>query len=89
MALDERDVPRVGFVVSKAVGNAVVRARTKRILRHLAREHVADIPVNFDVVVRANPAIAGKPSREVDAEFSRMLAKAVSRAKARAQGTSA
>ena len=27
--------PRVGFVVSKAVGNAVVRNRTKRVLRHV------------------------------------------------------
>ena len=32
--------PRVGFVVSKAVGNAVARNRVKRRLRHLARERL-------------------------------------------------
>ena len=35
---------RVGFVVSKAVGNAVVRNRVKRRLRHLAREHLDRAP---------------------------------------------
>ena len=49
---------RVGFVVSKAVGNAVVRNRVKRQLRHLARERVSLLPAGSLVVVRANPAAA-------------------------------
>ena len=36
--------PRVGFVVSKAVGNAVVRNRTKRVLRALMRARIAQVP---------------------------------------------
>jgi ribonuclease P protein component len=32
--------PLVGFIVSKAVGNAVVRNRVQRRLRHLARDRV-------------------------------------------------
>ncbi|MEV7429511.1 ribonuclease P protein component [Nocardioides sp. NPDC092400] len=51
--------PRVGFVVSKAVGNAVVRNRVKRRLRHLAREHVSSLPGSAVLVVRALPAAAG------------------------------
>lgn len=50
--------PRVGLVVSKAVGNAVVRNRVKRRLRHLAREHLAVLPGSAVLVVRALPAAA-------------------------------
>lgn len=68
--------PRVGFVVSKAVGNAVVRNRTKRRLRHIAAEHVKEIPVGADVVVRANPAAATAAFQELDQAFTRQLSKA-------------
>ncbi len=68
--------PRVGFVVSKAVGNAVVRNRTKRRLRHIAAERVAEIPCGTDVVVRANPAAARAVYAELDAAFTRQLTKA-------------
>lgn len=50
--------PRVGFVVSKAVGNAVVRNRTKRRLRAAMAAELAGIPTGCDVVVRAQPAAA-------------------------------
>lgn len=36
--------PRAGFVVSKAVGGAVVRTAVKRRLRHLVRERLALLP---------------------------------------------
>ncbi|MEX6724595.1 ribonuclease P protein component [Parapedomonas caeni] len=39
--LDDRDSSRVGFTVTKRVGNAVVRNRLKRRLRALAREALA------------------------------------------------
>jgi ribonuclease P protein component len=57
---------RVGFVVSKAVGNAVVRNRVKRQLRHLARTRLDTLPPGSAVVVRANPAAAGSTSLAVD-----------------------
>lgn len=49
---------RVGFVVSKAVGNAVTRNRVKRRLRHLARPLVDRTPAGTLVVVRALPPAA-------------------------------
>lgn len=53
--------PRVGFVVSRAVGNAVVRNRTKRRLRALVATLLEVAPPGVDVVVRANPP-AGQAS---------------------------
>lgn len=51
-------IVRVGFVVSKAVGNAVTRNRIKRRLRHLSRPLLAGTPNGTCVVVRALPAAA-------------------------------
>ena len=67
--------PQVGFVVSKAVGNAVTRNRVKRRLRHLAREHVASLPGEAVLVVRALPAAATASSRELAADLARCLAR--------------
>lgn len=49
---------RAGFVVSKAVGNAVTRNRVKRQLRHLVAQQIARVPDGVDVVVRALPSAA-------------------------------
>ena len=67
--------PRVGFVVSKAVGNAVVRNRTKRRLRHIVADHMSEIPCGTDVVVRANPAAATAELAAIEADYTRQLAK--------------
>lgn len=56
----------MGFVVSKAVGPAVVRNRVKRQLRHLTRERLAAVPSGSLVVVRANPAAAGSTTLAAD-----------------------
>ena len=64
---------RVGFVVSKAVGGAVIRNRTKRVLRHLVAARLNRIPRGCDLVVRANPAAAGASTPELAAELDRAL----------------
>jgi ribonuclease P protein component len=68
--------PRVGFVVSKAVGNAVVRNRVKRRLRHLARGHVAELAPGTELVIRALPAAAALSSAELEVELARCLQRA-------------
>lgn len=71
------DTARAGFVVSKAVGNAVVRNKVKRRLRHAVAEQMRSWPAGTDVVVRATPKAAARDF----AELSRDLAEAVARAR--------
>ncbi|WP_027342846.1 ribonuclease P protein component [Hamadaea tsunoensis] len=63
--------PRAGFVVSKAVGPAVVRNKVKRRLRHLVAERLHDYPAGTTLIVRALPAAAGAAyadlARDLDA----------------------
>lgn len=69
--------PRVGFVVSKAVGPAVVRNRVKRRLRALMR---ARLPRLGDalVVVRATPAAATASSAVLAEDLDSALAAVLS-----------
>lgn len=55
---DTPSVPRVGFVVSRAVGGSVVRHRVVRRLRHLVAERLDTLPGDAWVVVRALPSAA-------------------------------
>ena len=49
---------KAGFVVSKAVGGAVVRNKVKRRLRHLVAERMSKLSPGATLVVRALPAAA-------------------------------
>jgi ribonuclease P protein component len=71
--------PRVGFVVGKAVGNAVVRNQVKRRLRHLARERLASLPGAAVLVVRALPAAATASYAELGRDLDRALGKLLAR----------
>jgi ribonuclease P protein component len=68
--------PRVGFVVGKPVGNAVVRNRVRRRLCHLVAPLVATLPAGSELVVRALPAAAGLGSAELGRELERCLERA-------------
>jgi len=67
--------PRVGFVVSRAVGTAVTRNLVKRRLRHLSRERLGVLPEGSMLVVRALPAAAEASYEELARELDRCLAK--------------
>jgi ribonuclease P protein component len=73
VVIDEPGPTRIGFVVSKAVGNAVVRNRVQRRLRHLAREHLASLPGSAVLVIRALPAAAEASYAELAQDLSRCL----------------
>jgi len=64
---------RAGFVVSKAVGGAVVRNKVKRRLRHLVRSQLADLPPGTDLVVRALPSASGRSYVELGADLSQAI----------------
>ena len=65
---------RAGFVVSKAVGGAVVRNRVKRRLRALMAARLTTLPRGCDVVLRANPGSAHATYAELSADLERQLA---------------
>jgi len=67
---------RAGFVVSKAVGNAVVRNKVRRRLRHLVRPLLGDLPAGSSLVVRALPAAAGASFATLGADLEAALAAA-------------
>lgn len=67
--------PTVGFVVSRAVGNAVTRNAVKRRLRHLVGERLAGLPAGAQLVVRALPAAAGASSADLGADLDKALAR--------------
>ncbi|RBY80868.1 ribonuclease P protein component [Geodermatophilus sp. TF02-6] len=70
--------PRAGFVVSRAVGNSVVRHRVTRRLRAVVRDELHRLPASADLVVRARPEAATATSadlrRDLAAGLDRVLA---------------
>ena len=66
--------PRIGLVVSKAVGNAVVRNRTKRVLRALVSTRIGQLPDGVDVVIRAKTDLPGTPTAILAQDLDRLLA---------------
>jgi ribonuclease P protein component len=71
-SLEERP-PKVGFVVSKGVGSAVVRNLVKRRLRHVVREFLTSLPPSSELVVRAQPVAAIMTSAELRVQLARCL----------------
>ncbi len=61
--------PRIGFVVSKSVGNAVERHRVTRRLRHVTRAVLTDLQPTDVIVIRALPgsrdAVSARLQHEV------------------------
>ena len=71
--LGEHSGPQAGFVVSKAVGNAVTRNTVKRRLRHLTRTRICSLPGSAVLVVRALPAAAGASYAQLGADLDAAL----------------
>lgn len=71
----DRTGPRVGLIVSTAVGNAVVRHRVARRLRHVAGALLADIDPGTDIVLRALPGAATASSQELERQIVSALGK--------------
>lgn len=76
---DSAVAPRVGFVVSRAVGDSPVRNRVRRRLRHLMRDRLEGLPVQARLVIRANPAAARATYAELAADLDTVLGRLVDR----------
>jgi ribonuclease P protein component len=64
---------RIGFVVNRAVGGAVVRNRVRRRLRHLTRRYLQSLPEGSLLVVRASPRAATARQADLAAELDLVL----------------
>ncbi|WP_048631520.1 ribonuclease P protein component [Mycolicibacterium aurum] len=65
--------PRIGLIVSKAVGNAVCRHRVSRRLRHAARAILDDLDPTERVVIRALPRSRDAVSPRLEQELRTAL----------------
>jgi ribonuclease P protein component len=74
--LPQATASRVGVVVSKKVGGAVVRSRAKRLLRETFRVHQHELAEAVDLVLVARPSIAGCGLAEVEKDFVTTLRRA-------------
>ena len=70
--------PRFGFIVSKAVGNAVTRNLIRRRLKSVCRS-LAALDVEADVVVRALPGARNATWAQLEQEVTTAVRKGLSR----------
>jgi len=67
---------RFGISVSRWVGKAVVRNRTRRRLREAIRRLWKGVPPGWDMVFVARPAVNGQPFDAISAAMSEVLQRA-------------
>lgn len=67
------ETTQVGFIVSKAVGNAVTRNKTKRRLREAITPHLTQHPQGYTIVIRALPAAAHATYQDLTTDLTSAL----------------
>ncbi|WP_285249540.1 ribonuclease P protein component [Pseudarthrobacter sp. fls2-241-R2A-168] len=82
---------RIGFIVSKSVGNAVVRNLVKRRLREAGAASLREYGTGFAIVVRALPASASASWEQLLSDYNAALestmARLAGRSRAAANGS--
>lgn len=73
VALAADEPSRIGFIVSKSVGNAVVRNLVKRRLREAGALSLQEYGCGFAIVVRALPASAGASWEQLRSDYDAAL----------------
>jgi ribonuclease P protein component len=71
---------QVGLIVSKVVGNSVVRHKVSRHIRNVVKEILETIPGNIQIVIRALPAITEKDFVELNKILSESINKSIVKA---------
>ncbi|GAA1817582.1 ribonuclease P protein component [Brevibacterium celere] len=73
---DDSHAPRVGFIVSKAVGNAVKRNKVKRRLREIMHPRLAEMETGSLFVIRALPNATEAAFADLETEVGVLIEKA-------------
>ena len=74
---DDTAPARLGFTVTKKIGNAVIRNRTRRRLKEAARLVLAEQPAaGVDLVLIGRAMTAGRDFSALQADIRKALAKA-------------
>jgi ribonuclease P protein component len=76
LALPAGSTSRVGVITTRKLGNAVVRARARRLLREAFRQRQPCLAQPVDVVLIARSSVAGKKLGAVDKDFVTALKRA-------------
>ena len=67
---------RLGVITARKVGGAVARTRARRLLREAFRLHQLELTQPVDLVLVAQPSIAGKAFLDVERDFLSALRRA-------------
>jgi ribonuclease P protein component len=78
---------RVGVVAGRKVGGAVQRAKARRRLRHVFRQHRAQLRGAVDLVLIARASLVDAPWTEVTSDFLQVVDKAGLRSSPPGNGT--
>ena len=68
---NDQDVTRLGIIATRRLGNAVIRNRSKRLLREIFRLNKGR--VGLDLVVLPRPGFAGVPFGTLQADYRSAL----------------
>lgn len=75
----DSNAPRIGFTVTKKVGNSVVRNRARRRLREVVRVVEAETPLNgLDLVLIGRAATLTRSFGDLVADFRKALRQCLS-----------
>ena len=67
---------KVGFAVTKKIGHAVVRNKTKRQLREIVKKYLPNLKQNYNIIVVAKDNILDFDFSQLENDFVKLINKA-------------
>ena len=67
---------KVGFAVTKKIGHAVVRNKTRRRLREILRKHLPSLKQNYNIIIVAKEQILETDFNSLENQIVNLLKKA-------------
>ncbi len=75
LAREDRDGPRIGLTVPRALGGAVIRNRIKRRIREAFRLHREEFGPQWDIVVNPRRASLEAPFADLERGLRKVIEK--------------